>query len=280
MNLRASSEAVLRLDVYFQEAGSPKWQFRFGATMKDSIRPLERSIEAFNADTAAHGGYVYTAIDRWSSRYATGRQTEKLIQMLAENFPRSVQVVDIGCGDGAFTMEIAERFGPSTIRGIDPAANAVNAARARIPSRLSSSVSFEVGSIYDIENKGETVAVARGVLHHLDRPQAAIAQLAKQFTSVIALEPNGYNPVMKIIENTSQYHRRHDEKSYWPPTLNRWFTQEGFSVVAQRFFCLVPYFCPTPAARILSRVESAIESLPVVRQICCGTNLVLYRRLP
>jgi SAM-dependent methyltransferase len=250
------------------------------ALMKDSVSPLERNVGTFNADTAAHGGYVYTAIDRWSARHATGRQTEKLIRMLAENFPRSARVVDIGCGDGTFTMEIAERFGPSAIRGIDPADNAITAARARIPERLSGSVSFEVGNIYDLENRGETVAVARGVLHHLDRPQAAIAQMAKNFTSIIALEPNGYNPVMKIIEKASPYHRQHDEKSYWPPALNRWFTREGFSVVSQEFFCLVPYFCPTLAAKVLSKVETAIESVPVIRQICCGTNLVLYRRLP
>lgn len=246
--------------------------------MKDSIRTLERNVEVFNADTAAHGGYVYTAIDRWSSRHATGRQTEELIRMLAEYFPRSVQVVDIGCGDGTFTMEIAERFGPKAIRGIDPAAKAIDAARARIPARLSGSVSFEVGNIYEVKNKGETVAVARRVLHHLDRPQAAIAQLAQQFTSLVVLEPNGYNPIMKIIERASRYHRHHSEKSYWPPSLNRWFMQEGYSVVAQKFFCLVPYFCPTPAARILGKAESAIESLPLARQICCGTNLALYRR--
>jgi 2-polyprenyl-3-methyl-5-hydroxy-6-metoxy-1,4-benzoquinol methylase len=241
---------------------------------------MERNVEVFNADTATHGGYVYTAIDRWSSRHATGRQTEELVEMLAGNFPRSVHIVDIGCGDGTFTIEIAERFGPAAIRGIEPAANAVEAARARIPSRLSGSVSFEIGNIYDVENEGDAVAVVRGVLHHLDRPQAAIAHLTKQFTSLIVLEPNGYNPGMKIIEKVSPYHRQHDEKSYWPPTLNRWFTEKGFSVAAQKFFCIVPYFCPTLAAKILAKVESAIELLPVLPHICCATNLVLYRRLP
>jgi len=247
--------------------------------MRDSLRTLERNVEVFNADTAAHGGYVYTAVDRWSSRHATGRQTEELVGMLAENFPPAVRMVDIGCGDGTFTLEIAERFGPAAIRGIDPAGKAVDAARARIPPGLSRSVSFEVGSIYGVQNKGESVAVVRGVLHHLDRPRVAIAQLAREFAAVIAVEPNGYNPVMKIIEKASGYHRQHDEKSFWPPRLNRWFRQEGYWVVAQKFFCLVPYFCPTLAAKTLGKAEPAIESLPVVRQICCGTNLVLYRRL-
>ncbi len=58
------------------------------------------------------------------------------------------------------------------------------------------------GDIYDFESNGEDVAVLRGVLHHLDRPEAAIAHLAKQFKAVMILELNGYNPVMKLIEKT------------------------------------------------------------------------------
>ena len=95
-----------------------------------TIEKLERNIAAFNSDTVLHGGYVYTAIDRWSSRYATGRQAGELIRVLSENFPPSIRVVDIGCGDGWFTLEIAEKFKPSAVRGVDPAANAILAARA------------------------------------------------------------------------------------------------------------------------------------------------------
>jgi len=239
----------------------------------------ERNISAFNADTTAHGGYIYTSVDRWSSRYATGRQSDEMIRMLKEHVDPRVRVVDIGCGDGVFTLDLAERFRPFAIRGVDPAANAVAAAQRRIPAHLAGQVSYEVGDIYSLTSHGEALAVARGVLHHLDRAQAAIAQLARHFTFVLALEPNGYNPGTKIIEKTSSYHRQHDEKSYWPPSLNQWFIQEGFSVVSQRFFCIVPYFCPTMAAHVLSRVEPVVERLPVVREVLCGTNLVLYKRL-
>lgn len=247
--------------------------------MHNQVAPTERNIATFNADTAAHGGYVYTSIDRWSSRYATGRQSDELIRILVDNVDPSTRVVDIGCGDGTFTLDIAERFRPAAIRGVDPAANAIAAANGRIPIHLSGSVSFEVGDVYTLRSEGAGVAVARGVLHHLDRPRAAIAQLARQFKFVLAVEPNGYNPATKVIEKTSAYHRQHDEKSYWPPRLDQWFKQEGFSVVSRKFFCIVPYFCPTPAARILSLVEPAVERIPLAKQICCGTNLVLYRRL-
>jgi ubiquinone/menaquinone biosynthesis C-methylase UbiE len=246
--------------------------------MTGKVPPLERNIATFNADTAAHGGYVYTTNNRWSTRYASKRQSDELIRMLAENFPPSIRVVDVGCGDGTYTIEIAQKFKPSAICGIDPAVNAIGVARTRIPSDLSGSVSFEVGNIYDLEPQGEAVAVVRGVLHHLDRARDAIAQLAKRFTWVLVVEPNGYNPVLKIIEKASPYHRQHDEKSYPPRTLNRWFKEAGASVVAQKFFLLVPYFCPTPIAKALSVIESTVESVPVVRQVCCGSNLVLYRR--
>ena len=244
--------------------------------MEDRESLAEKNIDSFNADAERLGGYRYTAVDRWSTQHATAKQTDALIDMLAKHVPKSSRIVDIGCGDGTFTIQLAERFGPSAMR-IDPAANAVEAARKQIPENLRDAISFEVGNIYDFENKGEEVAVARGVLHHLDRPETAIAHLAHQFKSVLILEPNGYNPALKLIEKLSRYHREHDEKSYWPGALNRWFREQGLTAVEQNYLCLVPYFCPTPVAKLLSIAEPAFEYLPLIRQICCGTNLAFYR---
>ncbi|MBW0017774.1 MAG: class I SAM-dependent methyltransferase [Mycobacterium sp.] len=243
-----------------------------------SHRPLERSVAAFDADTSERGGYVYTTNDRWSSQHAGGRQTDEVIRMLAENFPRSIRLADIGCGDGTHSLEIFRLFGPAGVRGIDPASNAIAAAQKQIPSDATDSVAFEVGNIYDVESKGEDVAVIFGVLHHLDRPQLAINHLASQFKSVLVLEPNGFNPALKVIEKVSAYHREHDEKSYWPPALNRWFAHAGMSVVAQKYFCLVPYFFPTSAAKALAKLEPRAESTPLIRQVTCGTNLILYQK--
>ena len=80
---------------------------------------LERNIDAFNADVDRVGGYEYTAVDRWSTQYASGRQADALIDMVARNFPPSVRIVDIGCGDGAFTIRLAERFGPVSYTHLD-----------------------------------------------------------------------------------------------------------------------------------------------------------------
>jgi hypothetical protein len=198
--------------------------------------------------------------------------------MLAENFPRSIRLADLGFGDGTHSLEVFRRFGPAGLRGVELASNAVTAAQQRIPPEATDAVTFEVGNIYDVESQGEEVAVIFGVLHHLDRPEDAINHLATQFNSILVLEPNGFNPAMKVIEKVSAYHREHDEKSYWPPALNRWFRNAGMSVVAQHYFCLVPYFFPTSAAKLLAKLEPAAESRPLIRQVMCGTNLILYRK--
>jgi len=240
--------------------------------------PRERNIQTFNADTAALGGYVYTAIDRWSSKCATGRQTEELAQLLKAHFPPTVRIADVGCGDGTFTVDLAEKFRPASIRGVDPASNAIAAGRARIPPHLAGSVSFEVGDIYNVENKGEDLAIGRGVLHHVDRLEDAIARMAQQFKTVIILDPNGFNPVLKVIEKVSPYHRKHDEKSWAPSRITRAFKSHGFTVVSMKYFVLVPYFCPTPLAKFLSKCEPIVEAVPGVREISCGSILALYQR--
>jgi hypothetical protein len=48
--------------------------------------------------------------------------------------------------------------------------------------------------------------------------------------------------------------------------------------VCQYFVGLVPYFCPTPVAKALKVIEPMIESARVVREIACGTNVILYSR--
>jgi SAM-dependent methyltransferase len=239
---------------------------------------LERNVSVFNRDVEQRGGYVYTTVDSWSARIATARQTDALVRVLEERFPRDVRIADIGCGDGTYTIALAERFRPKAIRGIDPAGTAIDAARRRLPSEFAQGVSFETGNIYDVEALPGEIAVVRGVLHHLDRAPEAIARLGNGFASVLILEPNGYNPVLKIIERASRYHREHDEKSYLPFMLDRWFGQNGYHAICRRYVGVVPYFCPELAARLLKRIEPAVEAIPAVKSVACGTNVTLYSR--
>ena len=39
---------------------------------------------------------------------------------------------------------------------------------------------------------------------------------------MFVIEPNGYNPVLKVLEKVSRYHIEHEERSFFPATLHAW----------------------------------------------------------
>jgi ubiquinone/menaquinone biosynthesis C-methylase UbiE len=190
---------------------------------------------------------------------------------------RGRRVVDIGCGDGAYTIGLFDRAQPLSVHGVDPAPNAIEAARQRAGALP---VTFSVGSAYDLpfENDSFDLAHVRGVLHHLDNPALALREAFRVAPRAIVLEPNGYNLGLKLIERLSRYHRQHREKSYAPRALDRWVREVGARPVARQFVGLVPFFCPDWVARALKAVEPAVEGLPLVNRIACAVYILVARR--
>jgi hypothetical protein len=112
----------------------------------------------------------------------------------------------------------------------------------------------------------------------MDEPHSAIKEAARVARTVAVLEPNGWNPVLKAIEKLSAYHRAHGERSFFAHTIDGWMKDAGLKIVHRSFSGLVPYFCPDGAARLLKRVEPMVERLPGVRQVACGTYVVVGQR--
>jgi len=235
-----------------------------------------REERPFARDAASNGGYVYTTNRPWSARVAIERQTQAVLD-LAE-FSRK-RVIDIGCGDGATTIDLYDRTLPESIEAIDPAAAAIAVAQSRREDRP---VHFSVGSAYCLPwpDLHFDVAHLRGVLHHMNDPQQAVREAARVARQVVILEPNGWNPALKLIEKLSPYHRAHGERSFLPETLRRWLREAGLRVGAAGYCCLVPYFCPEGPARLLKRVEPLAEGIPGIRHLVCGAYALRGDHIP
>ena len=188
------------------------------------------TVNAFDEDVAVRGGYQYSTNAQLSSRIANKRLTDATLKACDFNGKR---VIDVGCGDGTYTIELYDAASPSEIVGLDPAAQAITAAQEKVQDRR---IRFSVGSAYELPAEaGEyDVAHLRGVLHHMERPEQAVHEALRVARRIVIIEPNGYSPVLKLLERFSKYHREHEERSYRSGTLARWIERGGGKVDRKR----------------------------------------------
>ncbi len=87
------------------------------------------------------------------------------------------------------------------------------------------------------------------------------------------MEPNGLNPVLKLIEKISPYHIEHEERSFLPATLKNWGESAGLNLEKIEYINLVPVFCPTPLVKLLKKIEPIVEAT-FLKYIMCGQLLL------
>jgi len=247
--------------------------------MMENTQPTtKQNVRQFDDDVRRTGSYAYTT-ERLSARLANTRISESI----ADSFDfAGKSVLDLGCGDGTYTLEFVN-LGAREVIGVDPAGVAIDSARRRVEALgLSDRVRFEIGDIYSIaaslENWLVDVIVLRGVLHHLPDPPRAIQSLSGFHCSIVLMEPNGNNPVLKLLERYSRYHVKHEERSFRPPQIQSWLEAEGFRVTKSSLINLVPFFCPDWMALILKWAGPVVERTPMLRDIACGQLIIAASR--
>lgn len=248
-------------------------------TVPDSTT-TKKNVGQFDEDVRATGSYAYTA-DRLSARFANARITQAIASAVPFNGKR---VLDLGCGDGAYSVEFAQ-LGAASVLGIDPAEAAIEAARQRaLRMGLHERIEFAVGNIYALgallDDGDFDVIVLRGVLHHLPDPAKALAAIGRFRGTVLILEPNGLNPVLKVLERVSRYHVEHEERSFTASTLRHWLRDAGLQPLRCTLINLVPMFCPDWMARLLRPAGVVVERIPLLRDLACGQILLTARRGP
>jgi len=236
----------------------------------------KHNVDVFSQDVADGGGYVYTG-ERLSSVLANTRITEAM----AELYPLTgKRLLDLGCGDGTYSLDLL-RYGAGFVLGVDPSETAVAVAAKKADKvALADKVRFQAGNIYDLSlDESFDCIVLRGVLHHLPDAAKALKAISPLSNNVLIIEPNGNNPILKIIEKASRYHQEHEEQSFSPRLIRKWCKAAGFEITVKSLFVnLVPMFCPDWMARLLKLVEPVVERLPIIRNICCGQYIILASR--
>lgn len=226
----------------------------------------------FDVDVTLNGGYLYSEKAMLSSTMANERLTQATLDTVVL---RNKRVLDVGCGDGLYTSAIHQQLKPKETIGIDISEEAIKAAKKKYAHI--GHLNFLYKNIYELNKKNLSIdcAIVRGVIHHVPDPLKAIKSVSECAPEILILEPNGYNPLLKVIEKISPYHRLHEEKSYFPFQIRRWLRECGYTTIIDEYYInIVPFFFPDMGAKVLKSVESVIESLPIVSRLVCGVYVV------
>ncbi|KAF2022048.1 S-adenosyl-L-methionine-dependent methyltransferase [Aaosphaeria arxii CBS 175.79] len=113
----------------------------------------------------------------------------------------SLQILDVGCGPGTITVDLASRVPQGLVYGIDPSADVIAKARKHAEEKGVTNVRFEVGDVFDwerldgVEQGSFDVVHAHQVLQHLQDPRGALVEmkkLAKAEGGIVAVRDADY----------------------------------------------------------------------------------------
>ena len=108
------------------------------------------------------------------------RTAENSAGYLLPLLPSGLDLLDVGCGPGTITVDLAARVAPGRVVGLDVSADPLDEARAAAAA-AGVDVAFEVGDVYALEADDGSFDVvhAHQVLQHLTDPVAALREMAR-----------------------------------------------------------------------------------------------------
>jgi ubiquinone/menaquinone biosynthesis C-methylase UbiE len=98
---------------------------------------------------------------------------------LLPHLRRGMQLVDVGCGPGSITLDLAHAVAPGDVVGIDSQPQAVKQANAAAAAGGVPNARFDVAHAYALPFPAESFdcAFANGLLMHLSEPRRALAEM-------------------------------------------------------------------------------------------------------
>ena len=109
------------------------------------------------------------------------RTAENSAGYLLGHLHAGMSVLDVGCGPGTITDDLARLVAPGRVVGVDASDEIIAAARADAASAGLPSLSFEMGTVFDLQFADGTFDVvhAHQLLQHVGDPVAALIEMGR-----------------------------------------------------------------------------------------------------
>lgn len=170
------------------------------------------------------------------------RTAENSAGFLLPHLVPGQRVLDVGCGPGTITADLARRVSPGSVTGLDASAEIVAAAQRDHPAGPDRTVDFAVGDAYamDVDDGSFDVVYAHQLLQHLRDPVAALREMRRVLCSsgLLAVRDSDYGAFVWTPEDPRLdrwmeiYHRltaRNGADADAGRSLPRWVRAAGFT---------------------------------------------------
>lgn len=229
-----------------------------------------------------HGAFIAGnpgAIWNWESPAGKVRWCRRAA-MLSEHITPDMKVLELGCGSGYYTRELA--LSGANISAIDISPELLKLAGQYVRSPH---VTFFQANAYAMEFGDELfdTVVGSSVLHHLDVEQAIreIYRVLKWGGSMVFTEPNMLNPQIMLQKNILYIKRRlgdsPDETAFFKWPLTRLLRKYGFSKVTVMPFDFLHPSIPRMMIPAFERLNILLENIPLVKEIAGSLFIRAYK---
>jgi SAM-dependent methyltransferase len=175
-------------------------------------------------------------------RSHTWRTAENSAAYLLPHLRPGLTLLDVGCGPGTITIDLAGRVAPGAVLGIDASADVIERAGAAAADTDLDNVTFAVGDVYALADDDATFDVvhAHQVLQHLSDPVRALVELRRVLRpdGLLAVRDGDYgsftwSPSNRLLDRWNElYHQvtaRNDADADAGRHLPGWVRAAGFT---------------------------------------------------
>ena len=230
--------------------------------------PMQERI----AKEIQHGRFLaeHGAGEIWNWESPAGKlRWARRVKMLSRHLRPGMSVLELGCGTGYFTRELA-RSGADVV-AIDVSPDLLEVAKANCSAP---NVRYEIQNAYALSYPDAVFdsVVGSSVLHHLEIEEAIreIYRVLKPGGTIYFTEPNMLNPQIAIQKNVPWVKQRlgdsPDETAFFRWPLRRLLEQKGYRDVRIVPFDFHHPKTPVPLVDRLDAVGRFLESVPVISE--------------
>jgi 2-polyprenyl-3-methyl-5-hydroxy-6-metoxy-1,4-benzoquinol methylase len=227
-----------------------------------------------------HGRFlaIRGAGEVWNWETPAGRlRWARRVKMLTCHLREGMEVLELGCGTGYFTREIAKTGARLTAIDISPELIEI----ARHELKDVPGVAFSIQNAYEMNFADERfeAVVGSSILHHLDVASALgeCFRVLKPGGTISFTEPNMLNPQIALQKNIPFLKKKlgdsPDETAFFAWGIKNRAASAGFVDVRVRCFDFLHPAIPERLLPVLIPVAALLEKVPLVANIAGSLHI-------